>query len=180
LALRDPHNALGYLDTIFKAATRASEILKDPATKPAFDLNKVASETADALRARLAAKRIKLRLDLEIGPPLQIYGESIDMYRALINLCLNAIDSTAEGGELMISTGCADENAIASVRDNGKGMSEETLSRLWDRNVSADGKHGHGLAVVREKIDRLKGVISVESKEMIGTTFKIELPLAEL
>ena len=101
------------------------------------------------------------------------------MTQVLINLITNARDAMPpEGGEITISTKKEDKVCRIFVKDNACGMSEETLSHLFEPLFTTKLKGiGLGLPIVKEIIDAHQGKIIVTSKKNVGTTFEIELPL---
>ena len=106
------------------------------------------------------------------------------MLKAILrNLVSNAIKFTNIGGAININAEEKSENAIISVSDNGIGMSDETISKLFrlDANLSTRGTEnekgtGLGLYLCREFVDKHGGRIWVESKPGAGSTFKLTLP----
>jgi PAS domain S-box-containing protein len=149
-----------------------------------------------ALLERSIDKRISIRTDLAAGVPFVI-GDPTQLQNALLNLAINARDAMPEGGELLLATKTFEVDAQArkefpqlslgtwlrmSVTDTGTGMNDETLRRLFEPffTTKETGKGtGMGLASVYGTIQSHQGVISVDSKLGRGTTFEIDLPLAE-
>ena len=99
--------------------------------------------------------------------------------QVLINLITNARDAMPpEGGEINISTKKIGNTCQIFIKDNACGMSEETLSHLFEPLFTTKLKGiGLGLPIVKEIIDAHQGKITVTSTKNIGTTFKIEIPL---
>ncbi len=102
------------------------------------------------------------------------------------NLLSNAIKFTPPGGKVLASTYPDGEKAVIVVRDNGIGISEEGLKRLFDVSVKKNtmgtkGEKGSGLGLLlcKEFVERNDGDISVKSKPGQGTTFTITLPGVE-
>ncbi|MBQ1610206.1 MAG: HAMP domain-containing protein [Elusimicrobia bacterium] len=99
--------------------------------------------------------------------------------QVLINLITNARDAMPpEGGEIKITTRKDDNMCQIYIKDNACGMTEETLSHLFEPLFTTKLKGiGLGLPIVKEIIDAHQGKITVTSTKNVGTTFKIELPL---
>ena len=99
--------------------------------------------------------------------------------QVLINLITNARDAMPpEGGEINISTKKTGNMCQIFIKDNASGMSEETLSHLFEPLFTTKLKGiGLGLPIVKEIIDAHQGKITVTSTKNVGTTFKIEIPL---
>ncbi len=114
---------------------------------------------------------------------------SVDLFRirqVLQNLVGNAIKYTPEGGQITISAECADKMVWISVRDNGLGIPEEALPRIFDKfyRVEANDRqdiqgNGLGLAIVKAIVEQHGGEIRVESVLGEGSTFRFSLPLAD-
>ena len=80
-----------------------------------------------------------------------------------------------------MSTVSTDTEAELSVADNGHGMAEEIMDKIFEPFFSTKGSDegtGLGLSVVRGIVEGHKGTISVESVVGEGTIFRIRLPLA--
>jgi signal transduction histidine kinase len=72
-----------------------------------------------------------------------------------------------------------EEQCEIIVKDNGIGISELHLPKIWTmffRATNDNQGSGLGLYIVKETVDKLKGKISVKSKTRVGTTFKLKLP----
>lgn len=116
----------------------------------------------------LAAHLPRVRLDRRL------------MRQVLLNLALNAQQAMPEGGLLELQTALEDGSVVLRVIDNGLGMNEETLARIWQAFYSRrpDG-NGLGLPAVRRTIQSHGGTIDCESSLGQGTRFTIRLPTAE-
>ncbi|MFH0887914.1 MAG: ATP-binding protein [Planctomycetota bacterium] len=104
--------------------------------------------------------------------------------KAINNIVDNAIKYTSEGGRIEISVTSEAGNVIISVEDNGIGIPEEDLSRVFERFYRVDksrsremGGTGLGLSIVKHIIQTLKGEVSVTSKPNQGSTFTIKLSI---
>ena len=97
----------------------------------------------------------------------------------LDNLLSNAVRYTPLGGEITLEAEERKKFIQFTVRDNGKGISADRLSRIFDRFSSfSDGGTGLGLALVRRLVESQGGQISVESRLGHGSTFRFTLPVA--
>ena len=102
----------------------------------------------------------------------------------LTNLVENAIKYNHEHGEVIVTVDADDEYFSFTVADNGIGIPEEDLNRIYERFFRVDksrsreiGGTGLGLSITRSAILRHHGTISVESREGEGTTFIVRIPL---
>ena len=115
-----------------------------------------------------------------------VYAE-VDFTRislALTNLVENAIKYNHEHGEVTVTVDSDDTYFWFIVEDNGIGIPEEDLARIYERFFRVDksrsreiGGTGLGLSITKSAILRHHGTISVESKEGEGTTFTVRIPL---
>jgi two-component system, sporulation sensor kinase D len=99
------------------------------------------------------------------------------MVRVFINLIQNAIDAMPEGGTLQIKSTQADENTEISFTDNGSGIPEETLAKLFTPLVTTKAKGmGFGLAICKRILEVHKGKITIKSVVGKGTTVSVIIP----
>jgi len=106
--------------------------------------------------------------------------------QVLINLVDNAINyGRTEGGRITISFYDFHENILVEVSDNGIGIPEESLPRIFERFYRVDksrsrekGGTGLGLAIVKHIIEAHRQSITVRSKPNKGTTFSFTLKKA--
>jgi two-component system, NtrC family, sensor histidine kinase HydH len=99
--------------------------------------------------------------------------------QALLNLMINAIQAMPEGGgEVLLSATRHDGRAVVEVTDTGRGMTPETLARIFQAYYSTKpGGTGLGLAIAKRVADEHGGHISATSEQGKGSMFRIELPL---
>ncbi len=99
---------------------------------------------------------------------------------ALLNLILNAEQAMPDGGTLVVATELTPRGVALHLIDNGCGMSEKTLSRLFEAFYSTKPSgSGLGLPTTRKIVEAHGGRIDVQSKEGKGTQFTIELPVPQ-
>jgi signal transduction histidine kinase len=140
--------------------------------------NEVARELAPVAQARGIALVItpsRAGTEVMTNPDL--------LYRCVLNLADNGIKYSGESSRVTISVGQSGDLATIEVGDNGPGIPEESLVRIFDRfyRVDAgrsrrDGGTGLGLAIVKELIESLGGHVSATSIVGKGSTFTISLP----
>ena len=109
-------------------------------------------------------------------------GTITELREAVTNLVLNAVDAMPQGGSIRVQTQEEGGRAVLRVSDTGTGMSEEVRKRVFDPFFTTKpfGQGtGLGLALVYGIVERHKGEIRVLSQPGQGTTFEIELDLAE-
>ena len=149
-----------------------------------FDVSELCEIVAGAMEDPAAERKISLHVD---SPSHVMIDADRDMIaRAVMNLISNAVKYGREGGNVFISAAEKGKEAVISVRDDGIGIAQSHLGRIWDRfyqvdpsrTSSSDGA-GLGLSIVREIIKLHHGTVSAESVEGLGSVFTIRLPLAE-
>ncbi|HEU5196809.1 MAG TPA: response regulator [Methylomirabilota bacterium] len=103
-----------------------------------------------------------------------------ELRKAFLNLVINGLESLREGGKLTVRTAYAADTRSATivVEDTGHGMSEETLSRIFDLFFTTKPQGtGLGMALARSVIDLHGGELAVHSALGKGTKITIRLPL---
>ena len=107
------------------------------------------------------------------------------LQEVILNLVENGIKYNRPGGQVTITTGCENGQAVLTVSDTGIGIPPESLDRIFERFYRVDrgrtrktGGTGLGLAIVKHIVALYGGQIHVESRLEQGTTFRITLPCA--
>ena len=161
------------------SALESRKKLDHPEAIPLADL-------AHAVCAQLqpAAEARGLRLDLACDGQPEVLGESFLLESALHNLLQNAIDFSPEGGAIRIRVAPAAEHAEITVEDEGPGIPDYALPRLFERFYSlarpGGGRKssGLGLCFVREAAALHGGGIAVENRaDTAGVRATLRLPL---
>jgi len=175
------------LKLIEVAGSRASQVVKNLlgfARKEQYDferidLNETIHNALSLVQHEINSRSINIILDLNSHLPLATASKD-HLQGVWINLIMNAIDAfDMKPGEIFISTKFIDDKFIISVIDNGKGISQEKLTRIFEpffTTKSAGRGTGLGLSVCHRIIKKHGGLISVESKLNQGTKFTISLP----
>lgn len=149
-----------------------------------FDLNLVIIETLQSLAPYIKEKKHQIHTDLQDDLSL-IMGDMQDVYRAVREIVSNAVQYTPSSGEITIQTRQHNTMVMIMVQDNGDGISEADLPRIFDRFFRADqarttGGVGLGLSIARKVIEYHHGYIDVQSKIYHGSIFRIYLPIRQL
>jgi len=111
-------------------------------------------------------------------------GDEDLIFQIWVNLIGNAIKFSKQNGKIEITLKQKADFLEITIKDNGKGMNKEEISRIFTRFYQIDKSHstegnGLGLAIVKRIIDLSEGLIEVQSQENNGTTMIIQLPLQE-
>jgi two-component system phosphate regulon sensor histidine kinase PhoR len=144
-------------------------------------LGDLIESTVDSFHALAEVSTIELLLE-PCGQQLMVEGNPTLLVRALDNLVENAIKYTPPGGRVIVSAGCQQGEVIVSVADNGPGISEQDLPRVFEKFFRAREHQDHtgtglGLAIVRSIVERHCGRVWAESRATQGSVFSIALPL---
>jgi two-component system sensor histidine kinase ResE len=140
---------------------------------------------ADVYHSHVPQARARsIDLELENPGPLMVHGDPDRLTQVFTNLADNALAYTPTGGKVRLVTRADDGWAEGIVTDNGPGIPEEELPRVFERFYrleksrarSEDGRGaGLGLAIVHELVTAHGGRISVSSSLGLGTAFVVRL-----
>ncbi|MEE0969496.1 MAG: ATP-binding protein [Clostridia bacterium] len=126
--------------------------------------------------------RIVLQADENL-PNITADKDRID--QVIVNIISNAIKYTPDGGTIVVGSSMLDkDNVIVRIMDNGLGIPEKDLPRIFERfyrvekaRTSDTGGTGLGLAIAKELIEAHGGSINIQSKVGVGTLVDIVLPV---
>jgi two-component system NtrC family sensor kinase len=118
----------------------------------------------------------------ESQPPVPVDADGI--HQAVLNLLMNAVDAVGpKTGVVTLRSDfdAATNEAVIEVQDNGHGIAEEDVERIFQAFYSTKGQKGTGLglAVARKIVEEHQGTIEVASQVNAGTTFTLRLPAAQ-
>lgn len=140
-------------------------------------LDKVASDVIKSLEGRRAEKRIILYTEGHGN----IQAVEKDIWEIIYNLVDNGIKYGKPKGFIKVGIQNTNQKTTLIVKDNGIGIDEEHLGRIFERFYTVDtsrsrksGGTGLGLSIVRNLAAKYRGTISIKSIKDIGTTIKIE------
>ena len=175
-----------YLSIIQRNARRISDLISEllytarPAenTLNKHTLQNIVDDVISASIDRLTLKKIKLQLDYPDGR-LEIMADREKLKLALLNIVINAIEAMEPGaGLLTIKIDNIEKSAILTIMDNGSGISEENISRLFEPYFTQKRNGvGLGLTFTLNILQVHKATIDVYSKVDAGTTFSITFDL---
>ncbi len=133
-----------------------------------------------AARARKLGERT---ITVKCAPGLWVSGDPDLLDQAVVNVARNAVAHTKEGGHIELACSATDTHLALSVTDDGPGIPQADLDRIFDRFFRARGPRqadgggaGLGLAIAKRLIDLHSGTISVVNVPGGGARFTITLP----
>lgn len=144
----------------------------------AESVNTMVGALAAFVREDLAAKSVKLTLELASSDPIALV-DAAQMRQCLVNLVRNAVDAVVARGSGMVAikTTRVGNRVNIAVTDDGTGIPPELLSKLFDPFFSTkDGGSGLGLALTQQIVKDHGGDLTVTSKLGVGTTFTVSVP----
>lgn len=142
-----------------------------------YNVHKVIRSVVESLKNKIRLQRIKVLKKFTFNPfRIMIDREQIE--RAFLNIVLNAIEAMPKKGKLTIITEINKNLFVVKIQDNGKGIPEKDIIRIFDPFFSTkpDGV-GLGLTLCYGIIVSHDGTIEVESKPKKGTIFTVSLPV---
>jgi len=108
----------------------------------------------------------------------QFYVDEAKICRSFINILKNAFDAMPKGGEIQVLSVADADKVTLTFKDNGCGMTKETIAKLWTPLFTTKAKGmGFGMVICKRNITAHGGKISLESVLGQGTTITVELPL---
>ncbi len=150
-----------------------------------YDLVQQIKDIIESLELIAAKKNIRLQFVRKSDKPILVKADSFRIRQVLVNLITNSIKYGLENGKTRISIQLFDEQVIVEVKDNGIGIDEKHLPRVFERFYRVDkgrsreqGGTGLGLAIVKHIIEAHHGTIDIESKLSEGTTVTFTLASA--
>jgi PAS domain S-box-containing protein len=107
-----------------------------------------------------------------------VKGNENEIFEVIVNLIKNAAEALPKGGEIRIRTSWDDSNSVLVVEDNGIGIAEEDLARIFEPFWTTKGFHGTGMGLASSLgiIRAHEGDLMARSRAGEGSTFTVELP----
>jgi signal transduction histidine kinase len=175
------------LTMISRNASRINELVSNLLTSTRFQLlefektgiNQLIDETLELANDRIELNHITVKKQYAEGL-CEILADKEKMKVALLNIIVNAIEAMEKDkGVLHLATSQRDGKCILEISDNGIGMNEDVLQKIFEPYFTGKSKgNGLGLTATQNTILNHKGTIKVSSKPMEGTSFIITLDLA--
>ena len=146
-----------------------------------FDVNNLIKDCYNRIKYLANDKNQTVNFDFE-AETLDLYADSLEINRVVMNLFSNAINYTGENGQILIKSRLKNDSVEISFIDNGKGISPEEIAELFNKYKSFSKKFkqvgtGLGLYLSKRIVENHDGTISAESEEGKGSIFTVKLPV---
>lgn len=146
------------------------------------DMLKLCAEVLEMVENSAKEKGIKIKFKKQNPKSVQVIADKAKVRQVLVNLIINAIKYGNQGGKVDIGFYEMDRNILTEISDDGVGIAEEHLPRLFERFYRTDkgrsrdqGGSGLGLAIVKHIIEAHEQTINVRSTLGVGSTFGFTL-----
>lgn len=150
-----------------------------------LEVGKILEDCVKKITLTAQAKEQTVECVYDRNTPLYIMGDRDKMQQVILNILTNSIKYTQAGGKIRLNAWKEDDVVCITVEDNGIGISDAELARIFERFYRVDkarsramGGTGLGLSIAKQIIEVHGGSILAQSKEGSGTTMQITLPLA--
>ena len=173
------HNESGRLINLVSDIIRLSQLdeLSDEIEKVPVDIYASAKSVAERLKS--LAEKNEVTIDVS-GEKTIINGVNSMIDEIIYNLCENAVKYNKTGGKVSIFTGIENGKKTIKVSDTGIGIPKEDFNRIFERFYRVDKSHsrkiggtGLGLSIVKHGAAYNGARVEVESREGVGTTFRV-------
>ena len=193
-ALDNPETARHFLTIIDGHAARLEKLISELLELARFDSGEIpqqfkpvdVSQLIQRSRQFLENEILEKKHQFDVQCPgtlPPVAGDEENLERALSNLIQNAVKFTPSGGKIAVTALEGKNEVHIAVSDNGIGISEDHLPRIFERFYRADkarsrkeGGTGLGLSIVKHIAEAHGGKVSVESRSGKGSTFTLSIP----
>ena len=159
------------------------EINKDPILKQSFIIQDIINEAINNLSVKRMKKNVQFQFKKGSESPIYVFADKNKIYQVMVNILSNATKYGKIDGQITASIyKMEDEKILIEIGDDGIGIDEEHLPRLFERFYRTDdarareiGGTGLGLAICKHIIEAHGETIHVRSKVNVGTTFGFTL-----
>jgi len=170
------------LDAITKLEGGKIDIEEEP-----VDIIELILDVVDQLEMKAKKRNVSLVVEDSRLSRYMVEADVEKIKQVLINLIVNAIKYGNEDGEVLVRTFDMEENILIEVADNGNGIPQKHLSKIFERFYRVDksrdreqGGSGLGLSIVKHIIEAHNQSINVRSTLGTGTTFSFTLKKAKI
>ena len=148
-----------------------------------FDLGELTKQCAEKFEIEVKKKNQELNCFVTANVP-KVLADRDGIERVITNIISNSVKYTQEGGKIDVYVGFVHSDAYVKIKDNGIGIPESDLSRIFERFYRVDkarsrmsGGTGLGLSIAKEIVEQNKGSIDIRSEEGKGTEVVIKIPI---
>lgn len=134
----------------------------------------------------LVAQEKQVELTYTAEPGCTVLATPDELHQVIYNLTDNAVKYTGAGGAVQVALSSREENVILTVADNGTGIPEEDLPRIFERFYRVDkarsraaGGTGLGLSIVSDTVKRRGGTVEAANRPEGGSVFTVRWPAAK-
>ena len=190
----DKDTQIRFLNVIAEEARRMAKLVTDLLTlsrfdnnqvlqeKVKFDLGELVKQCQEKVQIEIDKKKHKVECFVTADVP-KVYADKEGIERVILNILTNSINYTPDGGNIKIYVGFVYNDAYIKVIDNGLGIPEDDLNRIFERFYRVDkartremGGTGLGLSIAKEILDKNNGTIDIKSEQGKGTEVVIRIP----
>jgi signal transduction histidine kinase len=178
----DPSNSIP--DIIVEEASRLNGIITDfinfakprsPILSPCR-IEEVLEKNITFLAPQIREKGYKIQKNYQNSLP-EIQADSEMLYQSFLNILINAMQAMPDGGTVEVGVSANDKIVTVNFDDNGSGISEEVLEKIWDPFYTTKEKgSGLGLGIIKNIIESHGGSIQVRNRAEGGARVSVELP----
>ena len=191
----DKETQTQFLNVIASESRRMAKLVTDLLTLSRYDSNKNKTEITEIdlgemtkkclenVKLEIEKKNHKVECFVTADVPL-VKADKYGIERVILNILTNSIKYTPQNGNIKIYVGFVYNDAYIKVIDNGIGIPEEDLPRIFERFYRVDkartrelGGTGLGLSIAKEIIEQNKGSIDIKSEFEKGTEVVIRIPV---
>lgn len=192
--LDDPDLVRRFLTKAARSADRMEVLVKDLLTitelesgavhldLEVYDIYEQVVDVFESLELLAAERNIVMGFKPGFAPPFLVQADKKRIRQVLVNLIVNAIKYGKKNGQVQIGIYDMDSNFLVEVSDNGEGIEQEHLNRLFERFYRIDkarsrqeGGSGLGLSIVKHIVEAHSQTIHVRSSVGVGSTFSFTI-----
>jgi len=192
-----PEEIKKILSSLYKSAENVSSLLENLLIWAQSQKNKVEYSPAELNLSEVFKTTIKglkqtadsknIAIGMEINDQLSAWADPNMVQTIFRNIISNAIKFTPRGGIVKIQSESIENNNVSiCITDNGVGIEQSTLAKIYDisgnthtKGTEGERSTGLGLIIVKDFIERNRGTISIKSQKDEGTTICITLPASD-
>lgn len=176
-----------YVDIIIEESKRLENIVTEvhefagvqTANMNLDDIKEVLNQVVTGFREQAKKQDIKLIVKVDKKLP-STFMDTSQIAKALSNIIENALESMPHGGKLTLEAKLDNANIVTSIKDTGCGIARENLAAVYDPFFTSKTRGaGLGLTMVHQILMNHNGELKFESKEGIGTTVTLQLPVTQ-